>query len=213
MSERKPSVWLATAGLLVAFIAACGTDEPAASVRAADGAPTADQPGVDESGDDERGQTGGTLPPFLEEQPEPPPVPSIEPIEARLENTNERDGGLGSLCWARWEVARLLIQSSTTVDLDGTPGSATTALTTLESQLPTIGSELIQVVEQVPPEVREFAIRLRDDVAASTSSEPAVQDDVEQRVAQLGAFFDFESYPGLTDYGRLAADYPGCPRP
>ncbi len=119
---------------------------------------------------------------------------------------------MGSLCWARWEVARLIIKGNSMVEVVAAQQEAEAAASEVIAKLPTVEVELDSVAERLPSEVRNFANRLREDVEAAQSEAPAAS-DAGERLAQLEVRFDFESYPNLEAYGALAARHPNCRRP
>lgn len=135
----------------------------------------------------------------------PPPVPTIEPIEAQLVNDNVRDGGLGTLCWARWEINRQIRIGASSVDRAEAEG----AIRTLREELPSIDDELGRVVSELPPELVPFVTRLRADIGAADSL-LRKDGNAEMLAKELANQFDFDSYPAVDQYRRLAAEHSAC---
>jgi hypothetical protein len=139
----------------------------------------------------------------------PPPdaatvTPNTQDVDAALaSNTNVRDGGLGSLCWARWEVARHLLRATVS------PSDAALALRDLEGQLGEVKQE---AQSELNLNLRGFADRLASDVdrARDVLTRTAAPDD---RIKELSAVFAFEQYPGAADYSTAASPNPHCTRP
>ncbi len=142
----------------------------------------------------------------------PPSVPPIKPLESQLENTNIRDGGVGSLCWARWEVSRYLVRASVQEESPTGREEASRSIVELREQLPVVATELDRAMSQVPIEVRPFLEEFKDRVATAQQS-PSAVGDVEGELRELGKQFDFESYPGAVEYDERSRAHPGCLRP
>jgi hypothetical protein len=137
-------------------------------------------------------------------------VPDIEPIESQLENNNVRDGGLGSLCWARWEVNRQILRlGSSNVEKPGGAEEGARVVATLRDELPTIEAELALLRNRISPELRPFAIQLASDVSRARD---LVQEhgDLQLVLEALERQFVFDSYPQVDEYRMLAAEHPAC---
>ncbi len=179
-----------------AFLAACGSPEQDTSVRAEAPSSSLAEP-----------EAVPIIPPDTA-----PSVPPIEPLASQLENTNVRDGGLGSLCWARWEVARLIVEASIQEESPVGLEEASRSLTELREQLPAIEAELDRVMNQVPVEVRPFVERFKNEVLTARQSAGS-DDGVEGELQELASQFDFESYPAALEYDELSRTHAGCLRP
>lgn len=77
-------------------------------------------------------------------------------------NDNIPDGGMGSICWARWELSRNLLRGTLY------PEQAEEAATELRGQLPAIREALRGPFGQLPNDVARFAAALH-----ATVSRPA----------------------------------------
>jgi hypothetical protein len=138
-----------------------------------------------------------------------PAVPAVDDVGEKLaQNNNTRDGQLGSLCWARWEVARHLLIGLTQ------PGQADLAARRLEEALGSAEATVDLVSSDLSPEVLPFAHRLRLNVGEAraelvrTQGQPA-----KSRVAAVATKFDFDGYPGAKEYMSQAAQHPACANP
>lgn len=207
-------VLIATASM---FLVACSRGDGATSVSAGQRSPTSDLPTTTTPDQDE--EESGTVPqrqespgapisstiPELPRAAEPPPIPDIEPIESQLRNDNVRDGGLGSLCWARWEINRQLRIGTTSAELAEAQG----AVTVLRDELPNIERELDAVREQLPDALYPFLGRLQADVGVARG---LLQSESGARAAleAVSQQFSFDSYPEVETYRELATEHPAC---
>lgn len=176
------------------LLSACGSREQGTAVRAG-------------STDSEAEDTTTTEPVDLA-----PTVPPIESLDTELENTNIRDGGLGSLCWARWEVSRHIVRAGVQEDSPVGLEAARLVIFQLRDQLPAVATELDRALGNVGIDLRPFVERFQAEVEAAQQP-PAVEGDVREELKQLGTQFDFESYPAAAQYDELSQGHPGCLRP
>lgn len=214
MRGRDTFVLFAAAAVL---LVGCSSGEGLTSVRAGQqseaGGPTTIAPPP------ERGPSSAVSPPRADatpsvsptvpqpprSAPEPPPIPRIEPLEAQLRNDNVRDGRLGSLCWARWEINRQIRVGLSSVENAQVQG----VVSTLRDELPSIAGELNSLVGQLPSELHLFLGRLRADVGLAQDS-LRNQGDARMVLQDLARQFQFDSYPGVGQYRRLASEHPAC---
>lgn len=141
-----------------------------------------------------------------------PSVPPIEPLETQLDNTNLRDGGLGSLCWARWEVSRHIVRASVQEDSPSGLEAASLAIDQLRDQLPAVATELERAMGTVPMGLTPFVEKFQAEVIAAQQPSPAAG-GVREELEELGAQFDFEAYPAAVQYDELSQQHSGCLRP
>lgn len=145
------------------------------------------------------GEVPAVAPPDSVLRPPAVELPSIPPNEdGELKNENVRDGGMGSLCWARWEIGRNLLR-----ELKGS-AEAHLAVAELTAQLPMIEAAVDAAVAEVPGAVRPFAERLladlpRADAVLAQSLVPA------ETLRRLGEVFVFDSYPEAAEYVEIAS--------
>ncbi|RMH78218.1 MAG: hypothetical protein D6683_07885 [Actinomyces sp.] len=107
---------------------------------------------------------------------------------------------MGALCWIRWELGRLQLQ--TVLGPDGRT-----------DETPDISREVFAVVAN-----SEAALRVADRVAlpaAVRSFADALFAEIDQRVAGpvTSAPIDFDKLPGAAAYIEAAAEAPGCKQP
>lgn len=200
---RTPNIpsclWRAAAVAVVLFFAACesgGTESVAT-----DSSTTASQETASSVAQD-----GSTPSSILEVPPiELPESPSPTGIEVDVQNRNTPDGGIGSLCWARWEVARHIILVATN------EAEAETRLPALDEALARAAAAVADV--EVPDPIQPFVDRFRAAVQTGLDAAEANSSDPATRLEQLDEPFDFQSYPAVEEYERLATASPSCPRP
>lgn len=216
-TSRGVVALIVSAGTL---LVGCSVGDGVTSVRAGQQAGTGGIPTTTAPDDQTNGTAAGapdeitppvspTIPGLPREAPAPPPIPPIEPIESQLKNDNVRDGGLGSLCWARWEVNRQIRLGVSTVEKPGGFDEAQGAVDTLKEELPNIHRDLGAIMSQLPQQVQPFAARLRSDVLAA-QGEVQREGGVEAALEALARQFDFDSYPQVEEYRRLAAEHGAC---
>jgi hypothetical protein len=148
-------------------------------------------------------------PPRVDEPVEEPlvvpdaPLPPVEidrdPLEELSVNRNERDGALGSLCWARWEMARYLLLASLPVGDEATKPTPDELSAVARTSL----SEVDAVRDKLPSELVPFADALRE----------ALQRAVESSDLAAPSTFEFESFPAVEEYVELASSHQSCERP
>lgn len=192
--RRGFSAWcvLVLFALATTLLSACGSPERDTAVEAG-------------TRDPAPGDTATTVP--LDVAP-----PPMEPLETELENTNIRDGGLGSLCWARWEVSRHIVRASIQEDSPAGLEAARLAIVQLEDQLPAVVTELDRAMGNVAMELRPFLEKFQREVVSAQQA-PLGEGDVRGELEELGRRFDFESYPAALQYDELSQGHPGCLRP
>jgi hypothetical protein len=126
-----------------------------------------------------------------------------------LSNLNERDGGIGTLCWARWEIARLYLQA--TAIFASEPERAAKAATELAVTLP-------QVLEPVRnARVEDAAVAsFRDEFASSlaTASSQVNSTSAPSDITAVATEqFNFDAYPGINEYVAAASAASSCSNP
>lgn len=221
MHNRSGPTALAGIAAMTVLLAGCGGGQSATSVRArqqpaGEVIPATTSPPDEESrsttpstpSEDTLDTTSPTLPELPREAPTPP-TPDVEPLDAQLANDNVRDGGLGSLCWARWEVNRQIRIGVSNVKMPESREAADGAVETMRSDLlPSLNAELGQVLTEVP-ELQQFVARFAADVAAA---QKLVQDTptTQAAVDGLARQFDFDAYPQVEEYRKLASEHPSC---
>lgn len=135
-----------------------------------------------------------------------PPLPSVEPGQVartpdpqleRVEvNLNTADGGLGGLCWSRWEVGRRYLQM-TVVHLEDT-AAADEAARGFAATLPTV-SETLGAVNTDDAAIDRFTSQFVESIdAAIVQLRESPSPEQIRRVAT--GLFDFEKYPGVREY-------------
>ncbi len=223
--RKQRLAMLTVASVMPALFVGCGGGDTATSVRAgqqqeggalpvtttepeSDSAATAPSAVPEES--EER--TSPTTPELPRSGPTPS-TPEVEPLEAQLANNNVRDGGLGSVCWGRWEVNRQIRIGISNVETPEGKAVASGAVETLRTELlPTLESELGQVMSKLQPDVRAFITRFATDVALAREL-VTEQAQVQPTLDALARQFDFDSYPDVEKYRELAASNPSCVHP
>ncbi len=154
---------------------------------------------------------------------DPGPGPPTPTTVAGVQNRNDRTSALGRLCWARREIVLALddvlgavspYQRGEPVDdarfrrgLDRMAGAVAVATT-----------ELVPSGPSLPDPVRSFQDRLVDAAARSRAVLAAVPvqpsaGQSSQVFTDLGAIFNFGSFPGIREYADSAAADAGCPDP
>ncbi len=133
------------------------------------------------------------------------PIPVPEEDGALSRNPNVRDGGLGSLCWSRWEVSRhIILYAVPDADLSRWSSEFRASLEIASKEMTTVAS---------PPEVAQFADWLRDSIAEAidvlgeaSDAAPQVAFDAVNKVLA------FEYAPEARAYVDLAGSSEGCAR-
>lgn len=187
MRPRSPRSAITAAVIAALVFAACGPGEEATPA----GAPS--QPGARQAPQPGSG-------------PAPAPVPRTAP-EDLTRNDNGNDGSFSSICWARWEVARHQLQiSSSKADA----AKADAAEASLEASLPAIEDALRRSESRATGTVRTFVVQFRD--AAGRARADMARGGAERHEA-ASRHFDWETFPGMKDYGVQSQNAPGCVRP
>lgn len=158
---------------------------------------------------DQRGGPGDRSTSSLPEPPprDPPSPPATQDPELVESNPNRRDGGAGSLCWLRWEIARTLIKGHF-------HEQAAEAVARFSERLPDIQEHAAQIESGVPEDLRAFLHRLQHDLVRAgdqlkTSQGQAPTD----RFRRVASSFDFENYPEVRGYFETASSDPDCRAP
>lgn len=145
---------------------------------------------------------------------EPPPTtakpqPSREdPYKAVSENKNTRDGDVGSLCWARWELARAVVLGQ------GNADRADEAVAAFSQRRGAVEGELGAIRGNLPTELRPFVDRYRSDIReAGRVLAQSEGESGRARMNKVSDVFAWSEYPGLSDYERLSAKDPDCRTP
>lgn len=178
--------------------------------------PTTTAPSPESTVDEVRPPAGAELDPegsiapapVVGEGPETPPAPDIEPLDSQLANNNVRDGGLGSVCWARWEINRQVRIGVSSVEAPDGAAKAQDALNALRQVLPTVEAELSRA--SVPEEVKSFVARLLADAANARVYVEQEQVLTAAAFEELPRQFDYDSYPQVESYRALASEHPAC---
>lgn len=133
--------------------------------------------------------------------PERPAPPANFPDELNS-NTNVRDGEVGSVCWATWEVGRTLAASVT--DPQGSRAQSDGAA--LPGRLSSARAELQRIAADSA--LRPFVDAFVRDIDATAEKIRGLAPADRVKVAR-GAFA-FDSYPGATAYAGVAKKSPNC---
>jgi hypothetical protein len=147
--------------------------------------------------------TSSLLEPAAEPRREPPTTVPPDLFET---NPNRQDQDLGSLCWARWEILRILF--------DGYRGASDEALARFSEGIGEISQHAAAAEERLPERYREFrdhfvrALGTARDRPGQSSGESA--DEQFMRVQEP---FDFDNYPGISEYLATAPEDPDCEMP
>jgi hypothetical protein len=142
----------------------------------------------------------------------PPPTPHPTTDFSEFErNDNVKDGGLGSVCWARWEVSRHLLLMGSAFDDETAKADAAQEF---EAVLPEVVDTLREVEGNLTNPLRGFAERLRGAAEQAARNMAAEQSGATKQQAAHRAFSaEFEDYPGYTEYNESAEGDPDCIRP
>jgi len=133
------------------------------------------------------------------------PVPTAVDIQppAVSPPLNRNDVGtpLGPLCWARREMAMLMVSGL----LDGIPATGSMADNARNSVDISLTLMTATYIQTLPVELQKFGERLASDIASlserlSSGVSPVV----------LATHFDFEHYEGALQFVELAQSDPGC---
>lgn len=140
-----------------------------------------------------------STPPESVDAPQPPP--SVGDLPAPdLSNNNDTTTPLGALCWARQNVVLAL-----TTQLANAAQQRSVDAAALASALTASREQLTKAQPLLPPELAAFASRFAEDLTEATTK--GVTADT------IATAFDFEAYPDLDVYLRLAQASPSCPTP
>lgn len=138
-------------------------------------------------------------------QPRPDFTPSTVDPTIVDRNENRQDGSVGSLCWARWEIAR------SSVDGLGDDDHAERSVRLFIERSPAVESHLREISEALPADIRPFGERFSADLAGArqyASESEGVEP--KERWDRIFNSFDFERYPGVKEYAEAAKQDPDC---
>ena len=125
------------------------------------------------------------------------PAPAVSPPQ----NRNDLGTPLGPLCWARREMAILMVSGL----LDGIPATGSKADNARKSVDAASAVMTAKYIRSLPMELRKFGGQLVSDIASlSERLASGVSPDV------LATQFDFENYEGAMQFVDLAESDPGC---
>ena len=123
------------------------------------------------------------------------------PVIERAENRNQRVSPIGTLCWARREVVRTVLSGS----------SQDASLRRFEEVAPLVKDLLGENASELPPGVQPFAARfLADIVSAEGALRSTVGMAPSDRLSAVISSFDFEKYPGVSDFLAAAGASSEC---
>lgn len=125
------------------------------------------------------------------------PAPAVSPPQ----NRNDLGTPLGPLCWARREMAILMVSGL----LDGIPETGSKADNARKSVDAASAVMTARYIRSLPVELQKFGGQLVTDIASlSGKLASGVSPDV------LATQFDFENYEGAMQFVDLAQSDPGC---
>jgi len=125
------------------------------------------------------------------------PPPAVSPPQ----NRNDVDTPLGPLCWARREMAMLMVSGL----VDGIPATGSKADNARKSVDAASAVMTATYIQTLPVELQKFGGQLVSDIASlSGRLASSVSPDV------LATQFDFENYEGARQFVDLAQSDPGC---
>lgn len=136
-------------------------------------------------------------------------VSTVEGLNATLENNNRQDGGLGTLCWARWEIARSFLEHRMSrVEALGKQ------VPNFDDRLEAVGAVTRAGWSSLPGEVVAFADRLQSEVNEATAIAAESDSEITPEQFESGRrLFDFERYPAVAEYVMLASQHEACTTP
>jgi hypothetical protein len=209
--RRNFITWSAT--LTTAAIVTLGACAESATVRA--GGPVtpppsgsvagsvAPQPSGTPSSAPERTQV--SAPSAVTPPPSGAPNPGQERTAPQVEkptNRNVRDTPTSRLCWAQREAVLLVVNAMMASDAKGVvTAQLVPTLDIIETEI--VGLQSSKVDPALAPFVQRFATDLKAARTAWTSVSSLSSQDVVNS-------FDFESYPGVTEFAAAAKRDPGC---
>lgn len=125
------------------------------------------------------------------------PPPAVFPPQ----NRNDIGTPLGPLCWARREMAMLMVLGL----IDGIPATGSAAENARKSVDVSLTLMTATYIQTLPVELQNFGERLASDIASlserlSSGVSPVV----------LATHFDCENYEGAKQFVELAQSDPGC---
>lgn len=133
-----------------------------------------------------------------------PTPPTVDPTIVDR-NENRQDGSLGSLCWARWEVAR------SSLDGLGDDDHAERSVRLFIERSPAVESHLREISEALPADIRPFGERFIADLAGARQyASESEEVEPKERWDRIFNSFDFERYPGVREYAEAAEEDPDC---
>lgn len=150
--------------------------------------------------------TPSSLPGQSESQAPPPPQPILEDVSS---NPNVRDGGLGSVCWARWEVQRHLLQMDVAFNDDARKAQA---IDSLQTEFDDVNKALAASETNVTAELSQFVTTFRGAITQAQREAPE-QSAANAKRDAIARAFDWESFRGLAEYGAAATQSANCVRP
>ena len=133
--------------------------------------------------------------------PVPTAVDIQPPVVSPPLNRNDVGTPLGPLCWARREMAMLMVSGL----LDGIPATGSMADNAQNSVDVSLTLMTATYIQTLPVELQKFGERLTSDIASLSERlisgvSPVV----------LATQFEFESYEGVKQFVELAQSDPGC---
>lgn len=125
------------------------------------------------------------------------PPPAVSPPQ----NRNDVGTPLGPLCWARREMAMLMVSGL----IDGIPATGNMAENARKSVDVSLTLMTAKYIQTLPVELQKFGERLKSDIASLSERlisgvSPVV----------LANQFGFENYEGASQFVELAQSDPGC---
>ena len=133
--------------------------------------------------------------------PVPTAVAIQPPAVSPPQNRNDVNTPLGPLCWARREMAMLMVSGL----IDGIPAAGSMADNARKSVDVSLTLMTATYIQNRPVELQKFGERLASDVASlSERLIPGVLPVV------LATQFEFENYEGARQFVELAQSDPGC---
>ena len=133
--------------------------------------------------------------------PVPTAVDIQPPAVSPPQNRNDIGTPLGPLCWARREMAMLMLSGL----IDGIPAAGSMADNARKSVDVSLTLMTATYIQNLPVELQKFGERLASDVASlSERLIPGVLPVV------LATQFEFENYEGARQFVELAQSDPGC---
>lgn len=133
--------------------------------------------------------------------PVPTAVDIQPPAVSPPQNRNDVGTPIGPLCWARREMAMLMVSGLN----DGIPATGSMADIARKSVDVSLILMTATFIQTLPVDLQKFGERLASDIASlserlSSGVSPVV----------LATHFDFENYEGARQFVELAQSDPGC---